>query len=129
MPTNSNASARTIHGVQVRGVAVDEQTRCGHWRGSTDIIALRMKCCGQWFPCYECHAETTDHAAEVWPISERATGAVLCGSCGEVLSINAYLDCDSTCPSCNAAFNPGCALHYHLYFEATPVASTGGPPR
>jgi len=42
---------------------------------------------------------------------------VLCGSCGEVLRIEDYLASDSTCPNCSAAFNPGCATHYHLYFE------------
>jgi uncharacterized CHY-type Zn-finger protein len=27
------------------------------------------------------------------------------------------LKCDSICPRCAGAFNPGCANHYHLYFE------------
>ncbi|NYF23235.1 putative CHY-type Zn-finger protein [Sporosarcina sp. JAI121] len=27
------------------------------------------------------------------------------------------MDCKSACPECSAAFNPGCSLHRHLYFE------------
>ena len=119
------ASVRDVHGQAVRGVEVDAETRCGHWHGPTDIIALRMKCCGEWFPCYECHLETTDHASQVWSLDERDTGAVLCGACGEVLSIEAYLESESRCPSCSAAFNPGCANHYHLYFEGDWSASAG----
>jgi len=113
----SNAMVREVHGQQVHGIDVDAETRCGHWHGPTDVIALRMKCCGDWFPCFDCHAETTDHPAAVWPLAERDAGAVLCGSCGEVLRIEDYLASDSTCPNCSAAFNPGCATHYHLYFE------------
>jgi uncharacterized CHY-type Zn-finger protein len=33
------------------------------------------------------------------------------------LSIHEYLACGNTCPTCQAAFNPGCANHYPLYFE------------
>lgn len=115
--TTSNVTTREIHGQVVRGVDVDAQTRCGHWHGPTDVMALQMKCCGAWFSCYECHAESAEHAAAVWPIAERDAGAVLCGVCGAVLSIASYLASDSTCPRCEAAFNPGCATHHHLYFE------------
>ncbi len=105
-----------VRGQPVRGVEVDAQTRCVHWHGPTDIIALRMKCCGQWFSCFDCHAALADHAPAVWPLGERDAGAVLCGACGQVLSIDAYLGWGSRCPGCAAAFNPGCANHYHLYF-------------
>ena len=115
----SSPGVREIHGQSVRGVTVDAETRCSHWRGPTDIIALRMKCCGEWFPCSECHAALADHPAQVWTLEERDSGAVLCGACGRVLSIDDYLACDSRCPGCGAAFNPGCANDYHLYFEVT----------
>ncbi len=117
MSGQAGARPREIHGQEVRGVAVDAQTRCSHWDGPTDVIALRLKCCGEWFPCYECHEAVTDHPARVWPLSERDQDAVLCGVCGAVLSIESYLASDSTCPRCGAAFNPGCQTHYHLYFE------------
>jgi uncharacterized CHY-type Zn-finger protein len=41
----------------------------------------------------------------------------LCGSCGHQLTVREYLACDSVCPHCRREFNPGCARHYHLYFE------------
>ena len=119
------AGVRRIHGIDVHGVAVDAATRCAHWHGARDIIALRFKCCGRWYPCYDCHSEMADHPPVVWPLAERDAEAVLCGACGHRLSIAAYLSCDATCPRCGAAFNPGCALHYHLYFEMR--ASEMGP--
>jgi uncharacterized CHY-type Zn-finger protein len=42
---------------------------------------------------------------------------VYCGNCHTTLSISSYLACANTCPACGAAFNPGCANHYPLYFE------------
>ena len=119
MMANSSTTVREIHGQAVCGVTVDAETRCGHWHGPTDIVALRMKCCRAWFPCYDCHTALADHPAQVWTLEERDTGAVLCGACGKVLSIEDYLACDSRCPGCDAAFNPRCANHYHLYFEVT----------
>ncbi len=108
---------RINHGQEVSGIDVDAETRCGHWHGETDIIALKFKCCGDWFPCYECHAEIVNHDAEVWPRDQRGELAVLCGACGRQITIEEYLSCSSICPTCERAFNPGCANHYHLYFE------------
>jgi uncharacterized CHY-type Zn-finger protein len=108
---------RKIHGEEVYGVDVDQETRCAHWNSELDIIAIKFKCCGRWFPCYDCHASIADHPADVWPATERSTEAVLCGACGRQLTIAEYLECDSACPECEKAFNPGCARHYHLYFE------------
>ena len=109
-----------IHNIEVIGVDVDEQTRCAHYHGERDIIAIKFKCCGGWFPCHQCHAELAAHAPIVWPRDEFDEPAVLCGGCGRQLSVREYLECDSTCPECNRQFNPGCAKHYHLYFEARP---------
>ena len=108
---------KIIHGETVVGVDVDAQTRCAHWHGATDIIAVKFKCCGKWFPCYECHAAIEMHQPEVWARSEFDTPAILCGNCGHQLTINEYLKCDSICPRCESRFNTGCAKHYHLYFE------------
>ena len=109
-----------IHNVEVLGVGVDGQTRCAHYHGESDIIAIKFKCCGDWFPCHQCHAEVAAHAPRVWPCHEFDERTVLCGGCGHQLSVREYLQCDSTCPSCREQFNPGCAKHYHLYFEAAP---------
>lgn len=106
-----------IYGEEINGVDVDLQTRCAHYHTDVDIIAIKFKCCGKWFPCSECHAEIAGHDAQVWPASERDTPAVLCGKCGRQLSINEYFASKSTCPACDSKFNPGCENHYHLYFE------------
>lgn len=107
-----------IHGVEVVGTDVDDQTRCAHYHSEPDIIAIKFKCCGKWFPCYTCHTEFSEHQAVVWPEEEFATVAVLCGGCGAQLSIRQYLDCDSVCPHCCREFNRGCFNHHHLYFES-----------
>lgn len=109
---------REIFGEKVYGANVDRQTRCHHWHSPIDVIAIKFKCCGRYFPCYECHAELTNHQPEVWAKEEYETKAVLCGVCGYQLTINEYFGCNSVCPHCESQFNPGCANHYQLYFEA-----------
>ena len=96
---------------------VDPETRCGHYAGPTDVIAIEFKCCDTFYPCIDCHRALVDHEPVVWPVAERDEPAVLCGVCGARLSIAVYLKGDSSCPRCGAAFNPGCKLHHHLYFE------------
>jgi uncharacterized CHY-type Zn-finger protein len=102
---------------QVRGLQLDPQSRCAHWHGPLDIVALKMRCCGVYYACRDCHDALADHAAQTWARSEWETPAVLCGVCGAELGIAAYLACDDRCPACAAPFNPGCKLHRHLYFE------------
>ncbi len=104
------------NGVIVRGVDVDAETRCAHWNSPLDIIAIRFKCCGEWYACYECHLVIVDHDPAVWVREEFAQPAILCGACKEQLTVSEYLECDSRCPRCRAEFNPGCAKHYDLYF-------------
>jgi len=102
---------------QVRGVGLDAQTRCGHYHGATDIIATKMKCCGEYYACKDCHIELAGHPIIVWPVSEWDCAAILCGACGAELTIREYMRCQSCCPQCGARFNPGCRKHYHFYFE------------
>ena len=102
----------------VHGLDLDPQTRCGHYHSALDIIALKMKCCGDYYACRDCHDALADHPAQVWPKAERDQPAILCGACGEELSIKAYMASGNRCPACGAGFNPGCRTHYHLYFEA-----------
>lgn len=106
-----------VHGEHVHGVDVDPQTRCAHYGSDLDIIAIKLKCCGKWFPCFECHEALTDHEPGTWPLGQRNELAVLCGACGYQLSIGEYLDSGSSCPHCTSGFNPGCAKHYYLYFD------------
>ena len=101
----------------VLGLELGPQTRCAHWHSPLDVIAIRMRCCGDYYACRDCHDTLADHPARVWPIGEWDQPAVLCGVCGGELSVRQYLDCGNVCPGCGAGFNPGCRLHYHLYFE------------
>ena len=100
----------------VHGIEVDAETRCAHWRSKLDVIAIRMKCCGLYYACKDCHEALAGHAIEAWPESEWHIKAVLCGVCGREMSIREYLACNDACPFCNAPFNPGCRHHHHFYF-------------
>jgi uncharacterized CHY-type Zn-finger protein len=100
----------------VRGVDLDAQTRCRHYHGPTDIIAIKMKCCGEYYACKDCHEEQAGHAIVTWPKNEWSQRAILCGECGRELTIDEYLASNSHCPRCNAQFNPRCSNHYQFYF-------------
>jgi uncharacterized CHY-type Zn-finger protein len=102
---------------EVLGVDVDHQTRCAHWRSPLDIVALKMRCCGRYYACRQCHDALADHPAEVWPRTAWDEPVALCGACGVEMSAAAYTACDDRCPACGAPFNPGCRTHRHLYFE------------
>ncbi len=106
-----------VHGVPVYGVDVDAQTRCAHYHSDVDVIAIKFPCCSRFYPCHLCHDTVADHAAKRWPVADFDQEAVLCGACGNLLTINTYLSGDSTCPHCLAHFNPGCKTHRHLYFK------------
>ena len=102
--------------VRILGPTVDGQTRCVHYAGPLDVIAIRFHCCDEFYPCFRCHAEAADHAVTPWPRERFDAHAILCGVCRTTLAITAYLDADS-CPACGSAFNPGCSLHHSIYFE------------
>jgi len=110
-PMNPNLS-------DVRGVDLDSQTRCKHYHGATDIIAIKTKCCRVYYACKDCHQALADHPIEVWPESDFHERAILCGACGAELTIRQYMQCEFSCPACHAGFNPGCRNHYHFYFGA-----------
>lgn len=103
--------------MSVMGKTVDEFTRCVHYHSPLDVIAIKFKCCHQYYPCYYCHEEEAGHEAQVWSKTEFREKAVLCGVCKNEMSIHEYLNSKNHCPYCDAAFNPGCSNHYHLYFE------------
>jgi len=101
----------------VRGLALDDETRCAHWRSPLDIVAIKMRCCGTYYACKDCHEALAGHRIEVWPRAEWAAPAVLCGACGAEHSIETYMHSGDRCPACGAGFNPGCRNHYRFYFE------------
>ena len=102
----------------VRGLNLDGQTRCAHYHGPTDIIAIKMKCCGEYYACKDCHEALAGHPIEVWAEAEWGRKAVLCGACGAEMTIREYLDSGYRCDQCAAEFNPKCKNHYHYYFAA-----------
>jgi uncharacterized CHY-type Zn-finger protein len=104
---------------KVYGKTVDEQTRCEHYHSPLDVIAIKFKCCDRYYPCYQCHEETAGHKAAVWDKIEWDEKAILCGVCKTELTIMEYMNAANQCPHCNAAFNPGCSKHYHLYFKTS----------
>lgn len=110
------ARDRMIGGLMVKGKVIDNQTRCSHYHTDLDIIAIKFKCCDTYYPCYSCHAETTDHKPQTWEVSERDEKAILCGVCGHQLTVQEYMDSNNTCPLCQSSFNPNCKKHYDLYF-------------
>jgi len=101
----------------VRGVNLDSQTRCEHYHGPTDIVAIKMKCCDLYYACKDCHAALADHEIQVWPENDWNQQAILCGACGTELTIHQYMLSESRCPVCAERFNPGCRNHYHFYFQ------------
>ncbi len=103
-------------GIRVWGIAPQSQG-CVHYRSSKDVIAIRMKCCGRFYACVECHNQLESHPAEPYFATEFETRAVLCRKCGALLTIRKYLNCNFRCPACGAEFNPGCQKHYHYYFQ------------
>lgn len=102
---------------EVFGISCDVESRCSHYHSTVDIVAIRFYCCNKWYSCYSCHQELSDHAAKVWPEAQWNAHAILCGACGNTLSIQEYTAGGDHCPHCHASFNPGCKHHKHLYFE------------
>jgi uncharacterized CHY-type Zn-finger protein len=102
--------------VPLRGVQVDPETRCAHYDGPRDVIALRFACCEVYYPCFQCHRAAADHESVRWPRERRADPAVLCGACGTTMTAPDYRAAGHACPHCGAAFNPGCAAHWDRYF-------------
>lgn len=102
--------------MQIYGNTVDDETRCVHYRTRQDVVAIKFRCCSRFYPCHLCHGEAESHPAGLWPVGEWSERAILCGVCKETMSITEYRQVTG-CPSCHAAFNEGCKLHEHLYFE------------
>ncbi|SGZ55526.1 CIC11C00000005841 [Sungouiella intermedia] len=102
----------------VLGPTVDSKTRCVHYHLELDIIAIKFKCCNNFYPCYKCHQESATHTIETWPKRSLDDGekVILCGECKALLDFLEYTRC-GLCVQCGAAFNPKCSLHYDLYFD------------
>jgi uncharacterized CHY-type Zn-finger protein len=104
---------------RVFGVGVEDDTRCAHYHSALDVIAIKLRCCGEYYACIECHDALAGHAPAQWANEEFGTRAILCGGCGTELTIDEYLGCGNRCAACGAHFNPRCSLHHHFYFATT----------
>ena len=100
----------------VYGVAIKPQTQCEHYQTDFDIIAIRFKCCLNFYACYKCHVNLTNHSTQRWSADEFTEKAILCGACQQPLAIQTYLQA-SMCSHCRHLFNPSCRQHWHLYFQ------------
>ena len=101
----------------IKGKTIDAHSRCEHYHSALDIIAVKMKCCNEYYACIDCHNETAHHTSQVWKKDDFDTRAILCGNCYYELTIQEYLDSHYQCPNCRAAFNLKCSNHNHFYFE------------
>lgn len=103
--------------MNIQGKLTDNFTRCQHYHSPLDIIAIKFKCCNQYYACIHCHEELANHDPQQWNKTEFDTKAILCGNCKEELTIERYFNADYKCPNCSAHFNPKCSNHNHYYFE------------
>lgn len=102
----------------IRGKLVDDESRCVHWHSPLDVIALRFRCCDRYYACYSCHNESEAHAMKKYSIGSSSAAnipLIICGVCKFQMTFQQYQGLQ--CPRCSAKFNPGCKMHYHLYFE------------
>lgn len=110
--------------VKIKGKIVDSETRCEHWNGVNDIIALKLKCCPEYYyPCIQCHNELTTHPVQKFDLTVNSDiKCIMCGHCGKELTFKEYLSFSNplSCPCCKHPFNENCRLHYHYYFENIP---------
>lgn len=102
--------------IEVHGNLVDSSTRCIHYYSEFDIVAIKFKCCGKFYPCYKCHEENETHEIVKWSATEFSEQSILCGNCKETISILEYFQV-SECPKCRGKFNVNCELHYGIYFS------------
>ncbi|MGT2933763.1 CHY zinc finger protein [Streptococcus catagoni] len=99
--------------MDILGIALDNESRCLHYHGDSDIVALKCRQCQAYFACYHCHDALRSHhflanqAQEKYP--------VLCGACKHFLTKESYEK--GYCPFCLRLFNPNCSLHKDIYFS------------
>lgn len=100
----------------VHGELIDNESRCVHWHSPLDVIALKFKCCQRFYACYSCHDKLAGHPPQRYNLRHDSNEKlVLCGVCRTQLTFEQYVEL--RCPRCAAHFNPGCKIHYDLYFE------------
>ncbi len=99
--------------IEIHGVAVDSQGRCGHYHSPRDVVANKCDTCGSFWACHKCHEELAGHPFGRMDSHHKA---VLCGNCGKLMNRVEY-ESSFACPQCEHEFNPGCKTHRDLYFQ------------
>ncbi|MDF5821112.1 CHY zinc finger protein [Corynebacterium felinum] len=99
---------------KIRGIAVDTQGRCVHYRTAVDVVANLCATCHEFYACHLCHGDLADHEFGRVDFSS-AMVAVICGVCGYGMTPQEYAQ-TTDCPACGCGFNPGCAAHRNMYF-------------
>ena len=102
--------------VQAQGLLVDAESRCVHYHTDKDIVSLQCYECRKYYACYQCHNALETHTFTPYPLSLKEDRTILCGSCKKTLTYEEYSK-KSSCPYCNAAFNPACQRHHSYYFK------------
>ena len=102
-------------GKKIYGQLVDIEGRCVHYHSPLDIVGNLCATCQQIWACHLCHQEATDHPFGTVPVTA-SYAAVLCGVCGCGMTPATY-GAVHACPLCSSPFNPGCRLHWDLYFR------------
>lgn len=97
------------------GLQLTTDGRCQHYHGPTDVVANKCARCQQYFACYQCHDAMRTHHFVAMPVTPTAK-VVCCGNCRHELTWSQYQT--GTCPFCQHAFNPRCALHQTIYFQS-----------
>ncbi|CCE90863.1 Hot13p TDEL_0B07340 [Torulaspora delbrueckii] len=98
---------------EIYGETVDNESRCVHWHSPLDVIALKFRCCQRFYACYSCH-ELTGHTPQRYRLPSQEK-VVMCGVCRTPMTFDQYAQL--SCPNCSALFNPGCKIHYDMYFQ------------
>lgn len=103
-----------------RGVLLDAAGRCAHYHGGRDVVLNRCGTCGDYFACHLCHEELCAHPFGRLELDDPT--AVWCGACGHTMRHADYANTAGpgggpACPHCGHAFNPGCTVHEHFYWN------------
>ncbi|MEB2280566.1 hypothetical protein LAV73_11215 [Lysinibacillus xylanilyticus] len=101
--------------MKILGNVIDHQGRCQHYFKKQDTISIKFKCCGEYYPCYKCHEENSNHKIQPWKKEDFHEKAIFCGVCKSELTIHDYVN-HTNCKHCHTLFNPNCSKHFHIYF-------------
>lgn len=112
--------------VGVYGRVVDTESRCVHWHSRRDVLALKFRCCDRYWACVTCHEQCAGHAVRRYHVElDSGLKVVVCGVCRCEMTFAEYTG-GLRCVQCHVEFNPGCKMHYSMYFDGVGSVSEGG---